>query len=78
MDRSLKVRIIKENSSKVTVYFIALNRKMPIPKAIFEERVAKGEYTVVEDPKKAAEEKAAAEEAETNEVEESVEETVEE
>ena len=61
MERSLKVRIIKENSSKVTVYFLALNRKMPIPRAEFDERVAQGMYEVVNDPQKEAEEKAAAE-----------------
>ena len=66
MERSLKVRVIKENSSKVTLYFIALNRKMPIPKQVFEERVASGEYEVVGEPQKeeSAEEQQPVEETE--------------
>lgn len=56
MERSLKVRVIKENSSKVTLFFVALNRKMPIPKKTFEERVASGEYEVIGDLTQEAEE----------------------
>ena len=48
MSRSIKVRIIKETSNTVTVYMVGLNRKMPVPKAEFDERVASGLYEVVE------------------------------
>lgn len=48
MSRSIKVRIIKETSNTVTVYMVGLNRKMPVPKAEFDERVESGLYEVVE------------------------------
>ena len=48
MSRSIKVRIVKETSNTVTVYMVGLNRKMPVPKAEFDERVASGLYEVVE------------------------------
>lgn len=50
MHQPLKVRILKENSTKVTVYFLALNRKMPVPKDVFEERVQNGTYQVLSSP----------------------------
>jgi len=37
--RSIKVKVVKETSKSVTVEILSLNRKMPVPKAIFEERV---------------------------------------
>ncbi|MEM1122575.1 MAG: hypothetical protein AAGJ18_19180 [Bacteroidota bacterium] len=45
--RSIKVKVIKETSKSVTVEIVSLNRKMPVPKATFEERVENGEYTVL-------------------------------
>ena len=44
--RSIKVKVIKETSKSVTIEMLSLNRKMPVPKAVFEERVENGEYTV--------------------------------
>ncbi len=49
MQKSLKVRVIRETSSNVTLYFTALNRKMPVPKNVFMERVEQGLYEVVGD-----------------------------
>lgn len=48
MQRSIKVRIIKETPSKVTLRFITLNRTIPIPRADFDERVASGLYQLVQ------------------------------
>ncbi len=45
--RSIKVRVIKETSKSVTIQFVSLNRKMPVPKSDFEERVESGEYEVL-------------------------------
>jgi hypothetical protein len=45
--RSIKVKIIKETSSTVTIKMISLNRKMPVPKEDFEKRVKQGLYEVV-------------------------------
>ncbi len=45
--RSIKVKIIKETSSTVTVKFLSLNRKMPVPRKEFEQRVEEGLYEVV-------------------------------
>ena len=45
--RSMKVKVIKETSSTVTVHFMTLNRKMPVPRKDFEERVENGLYEVV-------------------------------
>lgn len=65
MSRSIKVRIIKETSNTVTVYMLGLNRKMPVPKAEFDERIASGLYEIVErkSAKPAAEEETPAEDA---------------
>ncbi len=46
--RSIKVKIIKETSSTVTVQFISLNRKMPVPRQDFEKRVEQGVYEVIQ------------------------------
>lgn len=46
--RSIKVKIIKETSSTVTVKFVSLNRKMPVPRPEFEERVKTGVYEVIQ------------------------------
>ena len=47
-ERSIKVRVVKENANRVTLHFISLNRKMPVPKEEFEKRVASGLYEVLE------------------------------
>ncbi|WP_170254437.1 hypothetical protein [Phaeodactylibacter luteus] len=49
MDRSIKVKILKETSKTVTVQLTSLNRKMPVPRADFEKRVKSGLYTVIGD-----------------------------
>lgn len=48
--RSIKVKVIKETSSTVTIKMISLNRKMPVPKEDFEKRVKQGLYEVVSQP----------------------------
>ncbi len=48
MRRVIKVRVVKETSSKVTLYFPSLNRKMPISKKDFEARVKDGTYEIIE------------------------------
>lgn len=45
--RSIKVKVVKETSSTVTVHFMTLNRKMPVPRKDFEKRVKSGLYEVV-------------------------------
>lgn len=45
--RSIKVKVIKETTKSVTIEMVSLNRKMPVPKAVFDERVENGEYTVL-------------------------------
>ena len=45
--RSIKVQVIKETSSTVTIKMISLNRKMPVPKEEFEKRVKQGLYEVI-------------------------------
>ncbi len=47
MDRSIKVKVLKETKSKVTLKFMSLNRKMPVEKSTFMERVEMGVYTVI-------------------------------
>ena len=47
--RSIKVRVVKETARTVTVHFITLNRKMPVPRKDFEERVENGMYEVIGD-----------------------------
>lgn len=45
--RSIKVKVIKETKNKVTLKFMSLNRKMPVEKGAFNERVEMGIYDVV-------------------------------
>ncbi len=45
--RSIKVKIVKETSSTVTIKFLSLNRKMPVPRKEFEQRVEDGTYEVI-------------------------------
>lgn len=47
MKRTIKVRVVRETASNITVHFVSLNRKMPIPKKDFEKRVATGLYEVI-------------------------------
>ncbi|MFK7934581.1 MAG: hypothetical protein AB8G22_13810 [Saprospiraceae bacterium] len=48
MERSLKVKVVKENANRVTLLFMSLNRKMPVSREEFEQRVEDGTYTVIE------------------------------
>lgn len=48
MNRSLQVKVLKETKNRVTLHFVALNRKMPVSREEFETRVDKGLYKVVE------------------------------
>lgn len=50
MSRSMKIKVLKETSNTVTIYMIGLNRKMPVPKKDFEDRIASGLYEIVERP----------------------------
>ena len=45
--RSIKVKVVKETVKSVTIEIVSLNRKMPVPKSVFEERVENGEYEVL-------------------------------
>lgn len=47
MDRSIKVKVLKETSKTVTVQLTTLNRKMPVPRKEFEKRVKNGLYEVI-------------------------------
>lgn len=47
MHRSIKVKVLKENKTKVTILLRSLNRKMIVPKEKFIERVESGEYDVL-------------------------------
>ena len=49
VNRSIRVKILKETSKTVTVRFMTLNRKMPVPRKDFEKRVENGLYEVVGD-----------------------------
>ncbi len=50
MQRSIKVKVLKETSSTITVHIMSLNRKMPVPRKDFEKRVESGLYEVVNLP----------------------------
>lgn len=47
MHRSIKVEVLKETKTKVTILFRNLNRKMVISKEKFIERIELGEYDVL-------------------------------
>ena len=51
-NRSIDVEVVKETSKTVTIKFLSLNRKMPVPKAEFEKRVQNKLYNVVNDDMK--------------------------
>lgn len=46
-NRSIKVKIVKETSRKVTIKMMSLNRAMPVPREDFERRVKNGLYEVI-------------------------------
>ena len=48
---AIRVKIIKESKDKLTLYLMATHRAMPVKRAEFEERVAAGEYEVINLPK---------------------------
>lgn len=47
MHRSIKVKIMKETKGRITLKLMSLNRKMPVEKATFMERVEMGIYDVI-------------------------------
>ena len=49
VNRSIRVKILKETSKTVTIRFMTLNRKMPVPRQDFEKRVENGLYEIVRD-----------------------------
>ncbi|MCB0593271.1 MAG: hypothetical protein H6557_27905 [Lewinellaceae bacterium] len=49
VNRSIRVKILKETSKTVTIRFMTLNRKMPVPRQDFEKRVENGLYEIVGD-----------------------------
>lgn len=55
MSNSIKVRVIKETSSSVTIRLVSLNRNMPVRKEDFEKRVASGLYVVEQDQEETVE-----------------------
>lgn len=46
-NRSIKVKVLKETSKTVTIHMASLNRKMPVPRKDFEQRVKDGLYEVI-------------------------------
>lgn len=48
MQGSMKVKVIKENASRVTIKLLMANAKMPVPRDEFEKRVKDGTYEVVD------------------------------
>ena len=47
--KPLKVKILKRTASRITILLIPVNRRIPVPKEEFHERVEKGIYEVVDD-----------------------------
>ncbi|MCB0570330.1 MAG: hypothetical protein KDC66_11225 [Phaeodactylibacter sp.] len=45
--RSIKVKVLRETSRTVTIKLVTLNRRMPVSRSDFEQRVKDGEYEVV-------------------------------
>ena len=50
--QSIKVEVVKETSKTVTIRMPMLNRKMPVPRKEFEQRVESGLYEVIVKEKK--------------------------
>ncbi|MCB0551182.1 MAG: hypothetical protein KDD19_26665 [Phaeodactylibacter sp.] len=49
VNRSIRVKVLKETSKTVTIRLMSLNRKMPVPRKEFEKRVQNGLYEIVGD-----------------------------
>lgn len=49
MQRSIKIRVIKESSRKITIYLESTNRKMLVPKEKFLKNVKSGLYEITND-----------------------------
>lgn len=47
MRRSIKVKVLKESPSTVTIRFMSSNSRMPVNKNEFEKRVKDGVYEVI-------------------------------
>lgn len=47
MRRSIKVKVLKETPSTITIRFMSSNSRMPVGKADFEKRVKDGVYEIV-------------------------------
>jgi hypothetical protein len=47
IQRSIKIKVVKETAKTVTIQFLSLNRKMPVPRKDFEKRVETGLYEIV-------------------------------
>ena len=47
VNRSIRVKVLKETSKTVTIRLMSLNRKMPVPRKEFEKRVQNGLYEIV-------------------------------
>lgn len=50
MERSIKIRLIKKNANKVTIFLVGLNRKMIVPLDDYNKRVESGLYNVINLP----------------------------
>lgn len=50
VQRSIRVKVVRESANTVTIRILSVNREMPVPRADFEERVSKGLYEVVGAP----------------------------
>ena len=57
-NRSIKVKVLKETSRKVTIQMMSLNRSMPVPKEDFDARVKSGFYEIVNQEKETADDAA--------------------
>lgn len=53
-NRSIKVKVLKETSRKVTIQMMSLNRSMPVPKEDFDARVKSGFYEIINTEKEPA------------------------
>ena len=49
MERSIKIRVLKESSRKVTIHLVSTNRKMLVPKDKFIKNVKSGLYEITND-----------------------------
>ncbi len=49
MQRSIKIRVLKESTRKITIHLVSTNRKMLVPKEKFLKNVKSGLYEIVND-----------------------------